>query len=204
MVGRLFGYGVGLKQAFGEAFKEQGGIITAEESFDQGASDFRAQLTKLKQYKPSVILLASHYVEAAQILRQAKQLGLSAQFVADAALYSPEIVKLAGSAAEGLILSNPDWDPQSKRPEVITFVDAYSAKYHQLPDVYAASGYDLIQLLTQAMRTSGTSSDEIRNGLHAISGFNGVTGSISFDELGEVRAQYRLYQIRNGAFVPFQ
>jgi len=196
-------YGVGLKEAFVNEFRALGGEVVADESFDQGATDFRSQLVRIKQSGPGVVFLSSHYVEAASVLRQAKQLGLKAQFVADAALFSPEILKLAGTAAEGLIVTNPEWDPQSKQSGVRTFVTEFQHAYHDTPDVYAASGYDLTRLLAQAMREKGLSSEQIRQGLLGLKGFQGVTGRIVFDEFGEVQGHYTVYQVRDGAFVPF-
>ena len=197
-------YGAGMQSAFAAAFKRLGGHIVSQEAFSQGASDFRTQLTKLKQQAPPVILLASHYEEAAQILRQAKELGLKSQFIADAALFSPELLKLAGKAANGLILTNPDWNPASEKPRIKNFVDSYSTAYHQTPDVYAASGYDLMMLLGDVMKSTGTSADQIRRGLVGIRGYDGVTCRIEFDKTGEVQAQYALYEIQHMTFVPYE
>lgn len=137
------------------------------------------------------------------MLKQAKELGIKAKFIADAALYSPEVINVAGNAAEGLIVANPEWDPSSERPAVKKFVQAFTAQNQVTPDVYAAAGYDLIEILAEAMRNGGNQPDQIRQHLLAIKDYEGVTGTIGFDDRGEVESHYTLYQVREGAFTPY-
>jgi len=196
-------YGASLAAVFAEEFRALGGSVISQKAFRQEATDFRTQLTRVKASRASWVFLASHYKEAAQLLRQAKRLGLDTRFVADAALFSSELLKLAGSAAEGLLVTSPEWDPDSSRPEVARFVRAFRRRYGGVPDIYAAAGYDLIGVLVQALRTHGDRSERIRDGLLSLGSYRGVAGTIKFDALGEVESQYRLYQARAGRFAPF-
>lgn len=197
-------YGVGFKEVFGKQFQGIGGSIALSEGFAEGTTDFRSLLTKVKEAVPDVVFIPSQYKEAAQLLKQAKELGVNVQFLADAALYSPELLKAAGNAAEGLILTNPEWSPQSEKPQVKAFVAAFRKAYGQDPDVYAAAGYDLIFVLAQAMGDgNGVTADSVRQNLLQMKPHDGVTGEIKFDSIGEVRWGFAIFKVTSGEFMSF-
>ncbi len=194
-------YGMGFKDVFAKQFQDAGGSVVLSEGFAEGTTDFRSLLTKMKDLSPNVVFIPSHYKEAAQLLKQAKELAVNVQFLADAALYSPELLKAAGNAADGLILTNPDWSPQSEKPQIKSFVEAFRKAYKQDPDVYAAAGYDLVFVLAEALREAkDISADSIRQGLHQMKPYNGVTGELAFDSLGEVRWGFSIFHVQNGSF----
>jgi branched-chain amino acid transport system substrate-binding protein len=195
-------YGVGFKDVFAKQFHDLGGSVVFSEGYDQGTTDFRSLLTKVKEATPDVVFIPSQYKEAGQLLKQAKELGVNVQFLADAALYSPELLKAAGDAANGLILTNPEWSPQSDKPQVKAFVDAFRKAYGQDPDVYAAAGYDLIFVLAQAMGDGkDVTADSVRQGLLQMKPYDGVTGEIKFDSIGEVRWGFSTFEVRDGKFI---
>ena len=67
-------FGQGLKEIFGKKFKEKGGKVLIEEPYDQGSTDFRAQLSKIKKRNPGGIYLPGYYQEVAKIAVQIKEL----------------------------------------------------------------------------------------------------------------------------------
>lgn len=75
------GYGFGLYQMFKQTFQSLGGTIVAEEGFEEGATDLRTQLTKIRQANPDLVFLPSHYPTGAQALRQAKELNIKVTFM---------------------------------------------------------------------------------------------------------------------------
>jgi len=193
-------YGIGVKEEFAKKFKELGGTILASEGFEQGTSDFRTQLTKVTASSPDVIFLSSHYKEGSLLVKQAKELGVKSQTVASDACYAPEFLQLSGGAAEGLIVANLYWDPDSEDPVVRNFVDEFKKEYGERPEVYAAAGYDCLKVIALAMKNGGATSEGIKKALYDIEGFKGVTGEITFDTYGEVRKRYDLFVVRGGGF----
>jgi branched-chain amino acid transport system substrate-binding protein len=197
-------YGIGFKDEFAKQFEAAGGSVFLSEGFAEGTTDFRSLLTKTKDTSPDIVFIPSHYKEAAQLLKQAKELGVNVQFLADAALYSPELLKAAGNAADGLILTNPDWSPQSEKPQIKAFVEAFRKAYNQDPDVYAAAGYDLVFVLTEAIRAGkGATADSVQQSLHQMKAYGGVTGELVFDSFGEVRWGFSIFTVHNGSFTLF-
>lgn len=193
-------YGIGVKEEFAIKFKELGGTIVASEGFEQGASDFRTQLAKVTASSPDVILLSSHYKEGALLVKQAKELGVKSQIVASDACYAPEFLELSGGAAEGVIVANLYWDPNSEDAVVRNFVDKFKEEYGEPPEVYAAAGYDCLKVIALAMKNGGTTSEQIKKTLYDIKGFKGVTGDITFDAYGEVRKRYDLFVVKGRSF----
>ena len=197
-------YGLGLKDVFVERFGKLGGTITGIETFSVGETDFRTHLTKIASKSPSVVLLASHYKEAALVLKQAANLGLRFQFIGGDGCFAPELISLSGGASEGMIVTNMEWSPESKEKIVYDFVSAYKEKCGKAPEVYAAAGYDCMKVIALAVKNGGTVSSGIRDALYKIKDYKGVTGRITFDEYGEVVGkEYQEFVVKNGKFVQY-
>lgn len=197
-------YGTGLKDVFLKRFEELGGRVALVENFTEGSTDFRTQLSKLKATNLDFIYMASHYREGGLVIKQAKELGITAPFVAVDGCFAPEFIKLSGGAAEGVIVANMRWHPESEDRIVRDFVTRYRTRYGQDPEVYAASGYDCIKIVALAIEKGGTTSKDIKNALYKIKDFPGVTGLTSFDEYGEVSKEYDMFIVKNGGFIPYR
>lgn len=194
-------YGVGITDVFRERFTAAGGKILAEEVFQQGDTNLRAQVTKLGALdpKPDAIYLVG-YKELGQALKQCAELGIKAQFLSTVMFEDPEILKIAGSAAEGVIYSARAYDAESKDPTIQKFVKSYKQRYGGTPDIFAALAYDSMRILALAMKTGGTSAAGIKDALYKIKDFPGACGSTSFDKNGDVTQPAFLKTVRNGRF----
>jgi len=195
-------YGVGIKDVFKKEFTALGGKILAEEAFDQGATDFRTQITKVKQANPEAVYIIG-YRELGSLLKQAKELGLNVQFLSTVMFEDPEILKIAGDAAEGVIYSARAYNPKSKEPIVKKFVEKYEMKYHKEPDIFAALSYDAVLILAKAMEIGGFTADGIKEAIYGIRDFQGVAGVTSFDENGDVVKPAVLKIVRNSKFMKY-
>jgi branched-chain amino acid transport system substrate-binding protein len=174
-------YSVGLGEAFRAAFTAAGGRIAGEAKYSEGDSDFSAQLTALIPSHPDVLMIPGYYTDAGLIARQARSLGLTATLLGADGWDSPKLVEIGGEAMEGAYLSN-HYSVDDPSPTVRRFVDAYRAKYGADPDSIAASSYDAMRLLADAITRAGsTEGRRIRDALAGTKGFAGVTGTISMD-----------------------
>ena len=96
------------------------------------------------------------------------------------------------------------WSVKSEEPVVKTFVTKFKETFGKEPEVYAAAGYDCMKIVAEAIRVGGYSSEEIKKALYNIKGYNGVTGTISFDEFGEIEGKYDAFIVKNGNFEPYK
>ena len=139
-------YSVGLQTFFGEAFKRRGGEIVANQSYSQGDSDFRAQLTQIKATNPEAIYVPGYYTEVGTIVHQGRELGITVPFVGSDGWDSPKLWEIGGEALNGCYFSN-HYSTDDPNPAVQKFVNDYKAQYGQVPDALAALGYDAARVL---------------------------------------------------------
>jgi len=193
-------YGVGYKDIITARFKELGGTLDLTESFDQGVTDFRAQLAKVKAQNPQFVFVLGNPKEVGYLLKQSRELGLKCLFIANN-VEGQDVLNVAGKAAEGLVIVLPYFDPSSPSPKVQQFVAKYQGRYGRLPDLYAANGYDAMYMVKAAMVAKGFTGEQVRDGLYALKDFEGVNGRVSFDKNGDVVMPLAYKQIKDGKFV---
>ena len=192
-------YGVGLKDAFKRKFEELGGKIVIDEGYDPKTTDFRTILVKVKERSPEVIYIAG-YSEMGQLLRQMRETGIKIPVLSCIMFEISDIAKVAGKAAEGVIYAYPSYDPEKGNEITLKFAKKFKEKYGTLPDPEAAFSYDAVKILALAMEKGGFTSEDIKNALYKIKGYNGITGKTSFDENGDVIKPVGFKRVHNGKY----
>jgi branched-chain amino acid transport system substrate-binding protein len=174
-------YSVGLSAVIKAYFQGHGGKDLLELSFSSGDTDFRAQLTRARAFRPEVVFVPAYYPEAGLILRQARQLEIKARFVGGEGWDSPTLLQVAGKSADGSYYVN-HFSADNPKPNVQAFVQAYRQCFGTAPDALAALWYDGARLIADAISRAGSADPKkIRDALAATKNFPGVTGSISMD-----------------------
>ncbi|WP_077210963.1 ABC transporter substrate-binding protein [Bacillus dakarensis] len=183
--------------------EEMGLEILTIETFQKGQSDYNAQLTKIKSLNPDLILASALYNEGAVIMDQARKMGIDVPFVGGNGFNSPEVINIAGDAANGLIVATP-WFGEKEDPKVQDFVAKYTEKFGKAPDQFAAQSYDGLYIFAEALKNAGDSDrDAFRDALAEISNFEGILGNFSFDEEGDVVMEPTVLTIKDGKFQEF-
>jgi branched-chain amino acid transport system substrate-binding protein len=188
--------GLGNEQTFSQTFQSLGGRIVSVDAYPQGTQDVRAQLTKIKGAKPDALLVVSYPDDTPIVLRQAAELKLSIPFFFQTeALDDPAVLQRAGTAAEGVTYILP---AQSTGPAASQFAAAYQARYHTAPELYAAQSYDIVMLTARILNASQSlTPDDLANGLHRTQNYPGASGTITFDQNGDVVQPMVIKQIKN-------
>jgi branched-chain amino acid transport system substrate-binding protein len=193
-------YSVGLRQYFTDTFKGLGGEIVAEQSFSEGDSDFRAQLTQLKAKSPEAIYLPGYYTEASTVARQARELGITAPLMGGDGWDSPKLFEIGGKAIEGSYISN-HYSTEDPSPTIQKFVQDYNKKYGATPDALAALGYAAAKILVDAIkRAGGTEGPKLRDAIAATVDFPGVTGKITIDKTRNAVKPAVVLKVTDGKF----
>ncbi len=174
-------YSIGLAKEFADAFKHFAGEIVAEETYQAGEVDFKAQLTKIKGAAPDVLFIPGYYTEAGLIARQAKQLGIKATLLGGDGWDSPKLAEIGGPATNGAYFSN-HYSSQAQTPEVQNFVRAFTAAYGHAPDGFAALGYDTVLVLGDSLKRAPTIEAAALRDTLATARVSGVTGKITIDK----------------------
>jgi branched-chain amino acid transport system substrate-binding protein len=193
-------YSVGLRNFFTAKFKELGGEIVAEQSYGEGDSDFRAQLTQLKSLKPDAIYTPGYYTEVGTIARQARDLGIPAPLMGGDGWDSPKLFEIGGAAINGSYLSNHN-SVDDPAPNIQKFVKAYKEKYNAVPDSLSSLGYDAANVLFDAIKRAGsTEGPKIREALASTKDFVGVTGTITIDKDRNAVKPAVILKVKDGKF----
>lgn len=178
--------------------------VLTTETFQLGQSDYKAQLTKIKSLNPDLVLASALYNEGAVILDQARKMGIDVPFVGGNGFNSPEVIEIAGDAANGLIVATP-WFAKKDDEKVKKFVEDYEAAYGMEPDQFAAQAYDGFYVMAEAIKNAGEADrDAIRDALAEIKDFEGVLGNMSFDEEGDIIMEPTVLIIEGDEYVVFE
>jgi len=196
--------GIGEAEGFKEVFEKGGGEIVFFEAYEKGEKDFRTALLKIKEANPELIVASSRDKELPLILKQALELGLNQQFFSTQGIDSESFLETAGSLAEGLIYTRAVVYEDSAEPAVQAALKAYRERYNENMNLYAADAYDVIKILGQVIKNGARTSEEIKNALMLVKDFPGVSGPITFNEVGDCPKEYKLFTVKNGEFVPYE
>lgn len=194
-------WGIFVGNATKKALENGGSKVPVFEAMLPDARDFRPLITKLRQANIDSILLASHYGPSAIFLQQLRQAGLQQQVIGPETLYSPELIKLAGDAANGIITTTYFFPGD---PAKAKFVEAYKAKYNRAPDLWAAYAYDAISIAAagaKALAAKGQSITRaaLRDAIADLPPFDGVTGVTKFVN-GTPNKELTVLKIVNGDY----
>lgn len=176
-------YAKGLAEYFKKTFEAKGGTIVTEEGFVKDDREFRATLTKIRSKKPDFIYIPGYYQEVAPLIKQARELGITAPMGGADGWVSADMVKVAGKDNLNNTFLTSDFSAEDKDPKVAGFVKAFQTKHKKTPNSFNALGYDAMSLLAQAIKDAGEASPEkIKIALENIKDFQGVTGKMSIDK----------------------
>ncbi|OYU28825.1 MAG: branched chain amino acid ABC transporter substrate-binding protein [Burkholderiales bacterium PBB2] len=177
-------YGQGVADEF-----EKGKVVGREFTTDK-ATDFTAILTNLKAKKPDVVFFGGMDAVAGPMLRQMKQLGIEAKFVGGDGICSGELPKLAaGTMGDGQVVCAEAGGVEGESKKTS---DAFKAKFKEAykveVQIYAPYVYDAVNVLVAAMVKAGSAEPaKYLPVLAKTEGYKGVTGTISFDNKGDIK-----------------
>ncbi len=172
-------YSKSLGKIFKEKFEADGGTVVMEEAFLAKDQDFKAALTKIQTANADVIFVPAYYEEVGKIVKQARELGITAAILGTDGWDDSKVVDIAGKDA----LNNTFFCTHyfEGDADVQAFIKAYQTEYKNAPNVFAALGYDAGKMLINAIEKGGNDSDKIRAGIEEIADLQVGTGKITMD-----------------------
>ncbi|MFZ5900517.1 MAG: ABC transporter substrate-binding protein [Bacillota bacterium] len=173
---------------FVERFKERNGenAILLEDTFKTGDQDFSAQITRLKalKQKPDLLFISSGPSECGPIVKQLRDAGVTTPVISGDGFDTPLLVELGGAGANVETYFATHTCLSSDAEKVKKFVESYKAEYGKEPEnAFAALGYDTMYLIADAIKRAGAADPKaIRDALAQTTGFQAVTGTISYTD----------------------
>ena len=180
-------YGQGLADAFIENLKQHGVQVVGREFTNDKATDFTAILTKIKGKQPDAVFFGGMDAQAAPMLRQMKQLGMSARFLGGDGACTAEMIKLAADAMSADTYCTQAGIPMANMPGGTEFNERYKKRFNADVQLYAPYSYDATMAIVEAMKAANsTEPSKYRPALQKLN-MSGITGPITFDKNGDIR-----------------
>jgi len=183
-------FGLGASQEFQKMLKEQGVQIGAAETMDPKATDFSAQLAKIKASGGDTLFVTTAVEQATLILKQAKEQQLKARVITTGGSVSPDqLIAQAGDAANGsyhLVFFTP-WFPDAvKNPDVARrFVAEWNSRKYNVGGLTEGfRGWDGIHTIVAAIKAAGKAEPKaIAQAMWNVK-VHGINGDIAFIKQG--------------------
>jgi branched-chain amino acid transport system substrate-binding protein len=183
-------YGQGVAEEFEKGVKAAGGNAVGRQFTTDKSTDFTAILTAIKATKPDVVFFGGMDAVAGPMLRQMKQLGINAKFMGGDGICSPELPKLAaGTIGDGqVVCAEAGGVEGEQKAGMEKFRADFKKKFNADVQIYSPYVYDAVNVMVAAMVAAGSAEPaKYLPVLAKTSGYKGVTGTVSFDEKGDIK-----------------
>lgn len=187
---------------------ESSEAIPVYQKFKSGDKDFSEQLRAIEESQVRTVFVTGDNIDALRILRQAEKMGIrDITFLGDSDWAADDFVKTAGKYA----MNSVAFATLYSENEAVTersqeFLRAYSSKYdsEDSPDAATALGFDAYLILLQAIEAAGQGADgsAVRDALNQITDFEGASGKISFDNVGDPKKSVVINTVINETISP--
>ena len=199
MVDNSSDYSKGLAAFFKEAFTKGGGSIVSEEAYLQKDQDFKAVLTKLKSLNADVVYVPGYYEEVGKIVKQAREMGITAPIIGGDGWDSPKLVELGGAPALNNTFFTNHYSVDDNSPASKAFVEAYKKEYGQNPDALAVLGYDAAKLLIDAIqRANSLDKAKIQAALATTKAYPAITGATTLNATHDAVKSAVIIEMKDG------
>jgi len=197
-------YGRGLEESTRENLVRQGVRVIQSFTYLATDQDYQAMLTTVKNLNPESVAFCGTYTDGGLILKQARQVGITAPFVGGTGPNSPIFIEIAGEAAEGFIFLG-SFVPTNPDPKTQNFVTKYKAKYGAEPDNFAALAYDQAAVIADSIKRAMDANNNVVTRATLAEALKrcrveGVTGVVTFDSDNEWTRPYLKIMVKDGRF----
>lgn len=196
-------FGRTLSEGFRIYMSTRGGdaSIVYEQAYPFKEKDFKPYLSKIKEIGPDLIFASGYYFQTGPVVKQARELGVTAKIVGEEGADSPKFLEIAGDAAEGfVIVTNLNRD--DPREGVMDFLVDYETRFGIAPDMVGASAYDAFMIICDAVRRTGSAEGPaLRKAIAETKDYHGLTGLLKgFTDIGEVVKEVQVQVVKDGKF----
>ncbi len=180
----------------------------AEETILISDTDFGALSTKIAAAKPDAVWLGANAAQAANLVIQLKQAGVSSNVVLfGTAGLGVDYLKVGGKAVENTYFSI-DYNDQSTNPMNVRFAQNYQKRFNTPPDNWAAVGYSETMIAARAIKDSmpNPTREKVLDAIMKMKGADVVLGGGKWTQKADRIPEYgpAVMVVRNNKPVPAQ
>lgn len=215
-------YGIGLGDAFPDAFARVGGKITGKVVYNANQSSYRSEIQQALGGKPDIVLFGGYTPDGIQIFKEWFQLGLGGTWMGPGFAFDQKFIAGIGAqTAEGIVVVEGAPNAASS---AYKHADQLFRKVHnQEADFFAAMAYDHLMGVALAIQAAkGDSSGEaIKANLRKVTNppgkvvgtwaeaaplvragddvdYEGASSALNYDAAGDVETDFGIYRIKAG------
>ena len=180
---------------------ELGGEVVATEWMDQGATNIDTQIAKMRAADPDFLALWLFSPDPGMAMRRAREFGIEVPVVG--VEYTADVAEIGGQHMEGYLYTSDYFTPTDEWSE--RFQTAYTERYGEEPEFYAANYYEGVYLIAEAIRRAKAEGGDYYDGANLARiireqpTFPSVYGGeMTFQENGVAQKRVALFQIKDG------
>jgi branched-chain amino acid transport system substrate-binding protein len=197
-------YAKGLADEGKAGLEKKGVKVVFFEALTPKENDYTAILTKMKAANPDFVFFTGYFPEAGLLLKQKAEMKWNVPFLGGDATNNPDLLKIAGKAAEGFYCVSPPLPQDLDAKEAKAFLASYQKKFGGAPSsIYGVLAGDGFRVIAAAMEgAKSVEGPKVAAYLKTqLKDFPGLTGKLSFNDKGDrVGEVYRVYKISGGKF----
>jgi branched-chain amino acid transport system substrate-binding protein len=183
-------YGQGVAEFFRQSAEETGMEVLGFEGTEE-QSNFDGIITPIIAANPELVYFGGIYSQAGVFFRQARDRGVTAQFMGPDGMDSSDLAQLGGDAVIDMHYSTVA-APPTAYPAAAQFIEEYEARFGEQTQPFAAQAYDsmniCIQGIQRAMEANGgeiPTRAQVAEAVRATEGYPGITGEVTFNSIGD-------------------
>jgi branched-chain amino acid transport system substrate-binding protein len=187
--------------AFAKTYRALGGQVTGEVSFSSSEEpDFASLVGEFQRTGPDGLLIIASPLDTALIAQQTQLGGWQTPLFASGWAQTEALIQNGGQAVEEIeIVMN--YDSNSQSPVFLGFQARYQERFSRAPTFAAAQAYEAMLVLAAALEKTGGQAERLPQALLETQNLEGLTGTISLNEYGDVVRTQFLITVQNGQFV---
>lgn len=194
-------FGTSGAQAASAYASAKGMRVVATTPYAPGSADFRTTLTGIKAQNPDLVFMVSYVADAIQVMRQAREIGLTPQaFLGAGAGFATQAFAKERDISN-YVFSSTQWTRDVNWPGARTFAERYVKRFGKEPTYHAATAYESMIIMGRTAAKSGGNPARLREGLKSGS-WNGLIGAVKFADYdgytNQNHHQMLVEQILNG------
>jgi branched-chain amino acid transport system substrate-binding protein len=187
-------YGQGVAEFFRQQAQEVGITVAGFEGSEEKAN-FDPIITPILAANPDMVYFGGIYDQAGVFFKQARDKGFEGVFMGPDGMDSSTLVELAGDAllAGGGMVYSTVAGPPNVYPGTAKFIQDFSAEYGAPPQPFAAQAFDSMGICLSAIQRAAEKNggqkptrQQVAAEVRATSGYQGITGSITFNSIGDL------------------
>lgn len=183
-------------------WKEKGGEVVATEYMDQGSSNIDTQIAKIRASNPDFVGLWLFSPDPGTAVRRAREFGLEMPMIG--VEYTSDVQEIGGRHMEGYLYTSDYFTPTDEFSQA--FQEAYTERYGEAPEFYAANYYEGVYVIAEAIRRAkAEGGDDYYDGANLARIIREQPtypsvygGEMTYQENGVAQKSVALFEIKNG------